>query len=488
MLITEKQVKQIDETKYLTETNAYRYRPIMRYFLEQYEKIEYWMYKEDVYNTLKESDFFSGYTIEECERDLETLAEWKSLDRIQDTKSPESLDEFKNKKYRYQMTDYAVAIERLVIELENMQIKTSSLEPKSFEKIKNYIKQLENIYEMNDVSINELWFNLNTEFKSMNENYQDFFKKFNEAKTEELLQSDLFLKFKSEMIRYLKDFIQGYQQNSYFIIDYIKSINEEKIDFLMNQLITYQKKVPKLVPDFDFDKLKSNNYGKWNSICKWFLGTNTSISEGNKLINATGNIIARITKYASSLAELHGNMTNRKEEYKHLCKLFDKMSLEDCHKLSSQVIGIESVRHFNGTSNNLTDQIIKVIDSTPIEIPISPRNKKTKQIIVISPIVDKKLEKENILIKYREEQNKNKEMLKLLIKNKQINLKGNLDLTTKQRKYILKLLNNRENSHESEFGYNYFIEKQDGKCYINSEDGTLLMNSMLIKFEGEINE
>ncbi|MEG0826086.1 MAG: TIGR02677 family protein [Bacilli bacterium] len=488
MLITEKMVKSIAETKYLTAENTYRYRPIMRYFLEQYEQIEYWLYKEDILNALKENEQFVNYTLEECERDLDTLVEWQSLESMQDTKTPNTLEEIKNKRFRYQITDYGVSIERLTIELENMQIKTASLEPKLFERIKKYLYQLKDFRNTDEADINEVWQNLNTDFTNLNQNYQDFLKKFNEAKTEELLQSNIFLEFKSEMIRYLKQFIKGYQQNTYFIQDYIKQINETNINYLMKNLISYQKKVPKLVPEFDFDKLEKNNFGKWQSISKWFIGNKTSDSEGNKLMNATNNIIVKITKYASSLADLHGNMTSRKEEYKHLCKLFDKFSLTDCHKLSSLILGIEEVKHFVGSNANMTDSIINAYDTVPLEIPLEIRNRTRKQTISIIPIIDKSYEKEKILLEYRKEQQENKCLLKNLIKDKKIILENEVYLTAKERKYILRLLNNKLNGHETEFGLNYNIVKTGKKCHIKSNDGDFSMNSLIINFEGEINE
>lgn len=75
MEVYEKLTKQISETKYLSTENSYRYRPIMCIFYYHYEQLEYWLYKEDVYNELKENEIFSDYTLEECERDLETLTE-----------------------------------------------------------------------------------------------------------------------------------------------------------------------------------------------------------------------------------------------------------------------------------------------------------------------------------------------------------------------------------------------------------------------------
>ena len=62
MEITETLTKQITETSYLTTENTKRYRPILRYFYEQYEKINYMLYKEDVWNYLKDKSNFENYT------------------------------------------------------------------------------------------------------------------------------------------------------------------------------------------------------------------------------------------------------------------------------------------------------------------------------------------------------------------------------------------------------------------------------------------
>lgn len=46
--ITSKLTKQIDEMRYLTVENAWRYRSILRYFYLQYEKMKYWLYGESI--------------------------------------------------------------------------------------------------------------------------------------------------------------------------------------------------------------------------------------------------------------------------------------------------------------------------------------------------------------------------------------------------------------------------------------------------------
>ena len=74
------------------------------------------------------------------------LTEWKNLNTIQDTKKVASIEEFKNKKYRYQMTEYSVEIERLVIRLENLFIEGASLEPTLLERIRRSVERSDEEY------------------------------------------------------------------------------------------------------------------------------------------------------------------------------------------------------------------------------------------------------------------------------------------------------------------------------------------------------
>ncbi len=484
--IYEKLTKQISETKYLSTENSYRYRPIMRCFYQHYERLEYWLYKEDVFNELVVSPLFQDYTIEECERDLETLTEWMSLSKMQDTKSANTIEEFKNKKFRYQLTEYATEIERLTIALEEMEIKTASLEPKLFDRLRIELEKLRNAKDLTDEEANELWNQLNDDFTRLNENYQDFLKKFNEPKSEELMQNVLFLRFKSEIIKYLREFIKGYQRNVYSIKDSINGLNEPIISEFLDKINRYYKATPMLTKDFNFQKLRAVNQGKIESIFKWFIGTSSDISEGEKLLNTTNDIIVKITKYANALIELHGNMTNRREEYKYLCKMFDKItSIETAHCYASVIFGIENVRHYIGYSNLNTDSIINSYDIPPIEIALVPRTRTKKDKIAMAPIEDKTAQKQKLLEQYRREQEENRNILKGLIKDKKISLIGDISLSKVERKYIQKLLSSSKNK-ETEFGLTYYINKKDEKCKITSSDGIFFMNGVEIVFEGDL--
>ena len=108
MRVTEKLTRPLTEAKYLNADNADRYRSIMRIFYENYEKLRYWMYQEDVYEEMTADPYFADYRMEQCQQDLAMLTEWKNLNTLQDTRRVSSIEEFKNKKFRYQMSEYSV--------------------------------------------------------------------------------------------------------------------------------------------------------------------------------------------------------------------------------------------------------------------------------------------------------------------------------------------------------------------------------------------
>ena len=79
MYVTDKLTKPLTEVKYLNADNVDRYRCIMRIFFDNYEKLKYWMYQEEVYDELKQDPYFADYKMEQCQQDLNALTAWKNL-------------------------------------------------------------------------------------------------------------------------------------------------------------------------------------------------------------------------------------------------------------------------------------------------------------------------------------------------------------------------------------------------------------------------
>ena len=161
MRIQETVRKPMTEAKYLNVDNTDRYRPIIRLFYLKYEKLKYWLYQEEVYEELKEDAYFREYTPEQCQQDLAALTAWGNLVTIQDTRKVATIEEFKNKKFRYQLSEATVEIERMVIRVENLFIESSSLEPTLLERLRINLRKISEITEADQEHIYAWWNDLN---------------------------------------------------------------------------------------------------------------------------------------------------------------------------------------------------------------------------------------------------------------------------------------------------------------------------------------
>ena len=92
MQATDKLTRALTEVKYLNADNVSRYRCIMRIFFENYEKLKYWLYQEDVYEEMIQDPYFADYRMEQCQQDLAMLTEWKNLNTIQDNRKVSSIE------------------------------------------------------------------------------------------------------------------------------------------------------------------------------------------------------------------------------------------------------------------------------------------------------------------------------------------------------------------------------------------------------------
>ncbi len=502
MNVTENLGKQITETAYLTQVNTKRYRPILRYFYEQYEKMNFMLYKEDVYDALKGSLFFEDYTLEQCDNDLETLKTWKNLSAIQDTSTVYTLEEFKNKRYRYQITDYTVEIERLVQKLENLHIEGASLEPTLIERIKEELCEINHIYLETETKVNGWWENINADFKRLNDNYQGYIKSFYNIKMEDIAQSTQFIVRKNDLVLYLREFIKSLQENCFVINDVLSHISKEVMDEILDKVYSAQKKViriDKLDVEVSEVEQRERNLGKWESLKRWFIGDENRPSEVINIEEKTNEIIRKITRIANQIAESRGNTNIRKAEYKKLTEMFcNTKTLEEAHKLSSLVFGVMNTRHLKGNFVRDTDSInSKISDEKATEIIVKPRIREYREKRERVAIIDKSLKKKEQLELYLKKKEKERETLEKYIVDGKIeieNLPDNVEVEV--RKSLLKWISRAIQNKQTKNGEDKYATKtEDGRsvivrfpkdnklCELKCEDGVLEMPAFTLNFE-----
>ena len=103
--------------------------------------------------------------MEQLVQDLEALVKWKNLTPIQDPGKVYTIADYKNKQYRYTMSEYAVEIERLTVRLENLFLESGNLSTNFFVRLERSLDEAENMENAELRMVNEWWQTLQEDFK-----------------------------------------------------------------------------------------------------------------------------------------------------------------------------------------------------------------------------------------------------------------------------------------------------------------------------------
>lgn len=487
-----KALKPLPETKYLSVENAWRYRAIMRTFYINDMRYKHWMNKEDVIEVLKNESQFAEYTIDMCAQDLEALHGWGNLSAVQDTSKVMTYQQFVSKQFRYQMTEYAIEIERMTVRLENLFIEGGSLEPTLMERLKSQIENLPRMLEADEVALGGWWSALTGDFQRLNQSYQDYIRDWSGAKAEELLKTKQFLVYKEKLIEYLRHFIKALQLHGHEIGLFLKTVSPYQKQILFDRITDYEMDIPRV--DMELlkrDEVYQNIKGKYENLEHFFIGSTTRESELQMIMTMTNEIIRRITRYAANILEQINQYSGRKEEYKTLIRLFGQTEhIEEAHVLAAQVFGVQRYSHFVADFVRETENIqSSIYEEKPIEIVLTPRirtfKEKIKKTAIIENAERKALQRERIL-KEREEE---KALLMSYIASGVLEIEhmGIVQASVRRSilKWVQKGLLHPEEWSVTEHGHRFKVRnpKEDRACKLVSDDGIMTLPAYILIFE-----
>lgn len=491
MKVTEKLLKPVKETRYLTAENADRYRVIMRLFYQKYEKLKYWLYQEDVLGELTSDQYFSEYTADQCQQDLKMLEAWGNLVTMQDTKSVATIEEFKNRKFRYQMSEYAVEIERLVTKLENLFIEGASLEPVLLERIRISLSKMEEVAAWEEEKVYSWWNDLNNDFIRLNQNYQDYMRELNSLKAEELMQTKAFLLYKDRLVEYLRSFVKSLQLNVGMIEEHIRRIGKETLQVIFEKVLSYEMNIPRLEIEVNEEQIRDKITGRFESLKEWFVSSEGHDTEASKIFDTTNEVIRRITRYAMRISERGNSSANRREEYYKVAEMFHKCEdINEAHRLSAMVFGVEAPMHLQGNFARTTESINSgVYEEEPAVVTLTPRIRTYREKADRSQIIDRTAEKEEMRQRSLKKIEEERAIVNSYIKE------GVLDFSTLPTiepeirevflQWLSKALENSRRRGRTEEGRIYHVDEAREKtmCTIHCTDGEFQMPSLKLVFE-----
>lgn len=492
MKLTDKLMKPIRETAYLTAENARRYRVILRFFYIQYEKIKYWMDQEEIHREMSSHQEFADYTIEQCRQDLDALVGWGNLLTMQDTKKVTSIEAFKNRQYRYQLAEYSVEIERMTIRLEKLFVEGASLEPTLLEKIKAEIVKISDMPGKSALEVYSWWSDLNNDFIRLNQNYQDYMRDLNSAKAEELMKTTQFLLYKDKLVEYLRSFVKGLQLNAGVIEEIIRRTTADEMEAVFSKIVEYELSIPRFDMEVSEKELYEKAKGRFISMREWFTEHEGTPSEASRLFDMTNESIRKNTRYATQISEQFTSGANRKEEYKKLCETFLKCrDIKEAHCLSAVVFGVERPLHLKGELKRTTDSInAGIYDEPPYVMEIVPRVREYREKTERSHIREHKEEKERAKREAIEELRREQAMMDSFLKDGEIDFAKLPVLKQNARNILLRWLAKAlegSGTGKTEDGRVYYVENIGirERCVVECEDGSFEMPAFVLKFKEE---
>ena len=482
----------IHETSYLSAPDAKTYRKIMRCFYREYEKMHFQLYKEDVYELLKEESEFADYTMNQLEMDLDALVKWKNLTPIQDPGKVYTIADYKNKQYRYTMSEYAVEIERLTVRLENIFMESGNLSTNFFVRLEKSLEEAEIMQSAGLKEVNEWWNLLQEDFKRLNQNYQDYLRDFYSGKTEHLMKSVEFVLHKDKFLKYLTDFVQELQHRSKRIEQLLVRQLPVIEGVILERVIQSEQDIPHAFLELHGNlepNIRENVMGKWDSLKSWFIDTPGRECESRKVLKITNDVIRSIIQNAALIVQLQNWGISRKDDYQKFLEMFLKCeNMEDAHCLSAHVFGIQKMQHFKTNCPREEERINhSIYEENPVEFYVKPHSRTYREKKDKRGFADKTMEKMIQREAYLQSVKKQKEIVMRYVRDKKIvfsEIEEPVSEITRNifLQWITMANMNSQKLGQTEFGQEYRLIQGEGTCVLKCEDGNLTMPAYIVEF------
>lgn len=509
-ILDDKLTRTVTETKYLSEENSNRYRPIIRFLYNMHhQKYKPSVKPSEIYQHLKQYENFANYEMEMLERDLKVLVEWNNLETFQDSSDVKSVEEYNRNRYQYKLSIQTVEIERTMIKLENtLHSIKGSLEKRLTDTllhdlIKLYNKS-EETYRKNDhhSEIHHLWEEVFSRFAKLTESATDYLSHINSETMEQLMKEKAFVPYKEKLVNYLQDFVTTLQGKKSEIENVIEKITHEKIDDIIHSLIKREKEIPRNIQALPSEEELTQSFlDGWDGLRRWFITVGGNESYLFYLLRQTQETIRKIIKLAQINSESRFQVKSRKEDFLHLARLFHdvkeigiRQEKEDeaeafMHENFAFLFGVESVRHMTTEprEDQMVHETIWYYESDEQELKDKSKIKRTKRIR--QAIADRTEEKKQLRKEKEEKRMLEENMIRGIIEKGTVILGEMKDVDPVVRQFLLgcigRTISTKKRTGKTEYGQEFVLrQRSDKEVIMECLDGELELPDFEIQFYG----
>lgn len=429
------------EASYLTSENFKRYRLIMTFFYQQHRRMNDLLYRTDVLHYMQEELGVNQYSEKEVDRDLNQLVEWENISTRQEMSRPKSIEEYKNRHFRYQITERSIAIEEMLESLEKISVsKHGALDKNTFNRFLETLLLFQQV-ETAELAVN-VWQDAKSHFTNIRNNTSDYIGYLNSESAEIQMQAESFLVYKDQFILYLRDFVSTMQNTYHQICACFEKITDEVLRAVYQGVLEAEKKIPRLDgSSLDEQLFYDEFYSTFRIMASWFMDQPDKISEYTSLIKQTNQAISRITRLIQRYSDRLNTYRSRKKDYEKIGEWFLSCSdIEECHRMFTYLFGTQHSRHYYTKPFPSASKYSDIWELEPTVYETTPRVQNYRKKTKATTFKLNKEAKEKALADYLKETMALKEEIETYVENGLIQIERYENVPIRIRQVLLKWL------------------------------------------------
>ncbi|GAA4062475.1 TIGR02677 family protein [Amphibacillus indicireducens] len=327
---------------YLVAGNVERYRKIMSTFYKRHRQMQGPLYRPEVLN-LMQAEFDDNYGELEVDQDLESLVTWGNLQKQQEMIRPKSIEEYRNKNFRYQITEEGILVEEMVNQLMNTKhAARGALDEKGI----RHLLTLLDAFVAEEHELAELWQEIREAFRRVGDDTANYIGYITSPDVDSRMKTAQFLVYKDKFVHYLRDFISSVQNLYHSFTVVIEKLSQIDRDKLIDQMHQKEQEVP-MMDGVSRAEVEEQILGELTALKLWFIGTSDRPSEYDNLMLQTDQMITKITGLIYYFGQEIHQYQSRRKDYLHLAKWFNRAeNLAEAHQMYGGIFGLDHSRHY----------------------------------------------------------------------------------------------------------------------------------------------
>lgn len=335
-------MEKIMSTNYLVVENVSRYRLIMSHFYKRHRQMQGTLYRPDILEMMKQ-EYSENYSETEVDQDLESLVTWGNLQRQQEMIRPKNIEEYRNKNFRYQITEAGILVEEMVFQLTHQKhAARGALDEESVRRLYHLLQDI----VQDGADIVDLWPKIREEFRKLGEDTANYIGYITSPEVDSRMKTEQFLIYKDRFVNYLRDFISTLQSLYHQFLAMIEELEQLDLTLLVDGMYEKELEIP-MMDDVSREEVEEQVLGELQALKIWFKGQESRSSEYSNLMEQTDQMITKVTGLIYYFGQEVHQYQSRKKDYKHIAKWFaEAESLAEAQKMFSGIFGLAHTRHY----------------------------------------------------------------------------------------------------------------------------------------------